>query len=243
MWSTDLDDAGQQTGQDVAPCLSAEQMGRIVVHLQTTYGRKFGQQWEGVSIDAFKATWARALADLTAQEIEVGLAACMLRPWPPTLPEFMLLCRPWMEPEIAFQQAVKGLMARQQGKRGYWAHPAIYWAALRIGNHDMLAGNWQTLKTRWEAAFRHLLAQGNLHPVPEPAQALPAPGQTRTDRQTAQAQCQKIQRMAAAALNTPQADKLQWARNILVNPKGRTLTVIQMAQRALGVGVGGTVAC
>jgi len=208
---------------------------KLIQRLVMTYGTRFWQAYEGITEAELAQHWAEELASFEGAEIAAGLSACKTRPWPPTLPEFMALCRPWMEPEIAFQQAVKGLMARKQGKRGYWAHPAVYWTAVRIGEHDMLAGNWQTLKTRWEAAFRHLLAQADLLPVPEPAQALPAPGQTRTDRQTAQAQCQKIQRMAAQALNTQQADKLQWARNILANPKGRTLTVIQMARRALGV--------
>jgi len=209
----------------------------LINDLHLTYGTRFLQAWEGVSKAELALRWARALADVAPQEISTGLAACMLRPWPPTLPEFVMLCRPWMEPEIAFQQAVKGMMARQQGKRGYWAHPAIYWAALRIGSHDILAGNWQTLKIRWEAAFRHLLAQTNLHPVPAPAQALPAPGASALSKDEAHRLAAQVRQMMgqtpAPAANVK--DHKAWARRILENPKGRTITVVKMARQALGL--------
>jgi len=208
---------------------------KLIDALHLTYGTRFLQAWERIDMAKLAWHWGEELVGFTEAEIAAGLAACKTRLWPPTLPEFMLLCRPWMEPEIAFQQAVKGLMARQQGKRGYWAHPAVYWAAVKIGNHDMLAGSWQTLKTRWEAAFRHVLAQSNLHPVPEPAQALPAPGAVSLSRDEANRLIAQVRQMTGE-MATPGSnvkDHKAWARRILANPAGRTIAVVRMAQEAL----------
>jgi len=220
-----------------AVLLSRDHVATLLAELRAIYGAKFDQQWTNIVPEKMEQVWAQHLGGLSQQEMQTGIAACMLRPWPPTLPEFMRLCRPWMEPEIAFQQAVKGLMARQQGKHGYWAHPAVYWAALRIGNHDMLSGSWQTLKTRWEAAFGYLLAQKDLHPVPEPAQALPAPGSASLSREEAHRLAAQVRQMTGETA-TPASkvtDTKAWARRILDNPKGRTHTVAKMARRALGL--------
>lgn len=59
-----------------------------------TYGHRwagaYGQNPDGVAA----ATWATGLAGLTSQQIAAGLRACLTHGdgWPPTLPEFRVLC-------------------------------------------------------------------------------------------------------------------------------------------------------
>jgi len=213
---------------------------KLIDALHLTYGTRFLQAWERIDMAKLAWHWGEEMAGFTEAEIAAGLSACKTRPWPPTLPEFMFLCRPWLEPEIAFQQAVKGMMSRRQGKQGYWAHPAVYWTAQRLGEHDMLSGSWQTLKTRWEAAFRHLLAQNDWHPIPAPAVQLPAPGAASLSREEANRLAAQVRQMTGETA-TPGGnvtDHKAWARRILANPKGRTIAVIRSAQQALGLDVG-----
>jgi hypothetical protein len=44
-------------------------------------------------------TWLAGLVDMTPEELRTGLVACMTwePEWPPTLPQFRLLCRPIRE--------------------------------------------------------------------------------------------------------------------------------------------------
>lgn len=202
---------------------------RVIERLHLLYGSKFMQQWDGIDKATMVRAWAEQLAGFTGDEVSAGLAACGNRPFAPTLPEFKRLCRPWLEPEVAFRLAVTGMQSRRAGEIGAWPHPAVYWAAAEIGNHDMLNQAWQTLKSRWEAAYSIQLTRQSWDDVPVPAVALPAPGGTAATKEQADA---GIQAMAAAAIEKPR-DPKAWAKKILANPKGRSPTVVGMARRVL----------
>lgn len=202
---------------------------RVIERLHLLYGAAFMRQWDGIDKAVMVHAWAEQLAGFTGDEVSAGLTACGNRPFAPTLPEFKRLCRPWLDPEVAFRLAVTGMQGRRAGEIGSWPHPAVYWAAVEIGNHDMLNQSWQTLKSRWEAAYSIQLACQSWDDVPAPAAALPAPGQTAATKEQADA---GIKAMAAAAIEKPR-DPKAWAKKILANPKGRSPTVVAMARRAL----------
>ncbi len=56
------------------------------------YGQKFTNSYG----DAPNETWTQALASITQKELSAGVRACLLREdtWPPSLPEFLRMCRP-----------------------------------------------------------------------------------------------------------------------------------------------------
>lgn len=56
------------------------------------YGHKWASQYGDVPCD----TWARGLADMSSADIGQGLKACLRsgEGWPPSLPEFRVLCKP-----------------------------------------------------------------------------------------------------------------------------------------------------
>lgn len=140
------------------------------------------------AIHAWEMTWAEAFADerITPREVADGLRNCRrLYDWPPSLPEFLRACRPELDEQAAYHEAVAGMIERERGGTGTWSHPAIYWAAVRIGRRDILANGYQAMRGRWEAALRDVLAQGEWSPVPEPTRALPAPGQATISREEA----------------------------------------------------------
>jgi len=216
------------------PCGWAE---RLIERMQALYGAQFARQWESVTPERLPEIWAEELAGFAGAEIAAGLTACKTRQWPPTLPEFMTLCRPWLDAEVAFRQAVAGMTARRNGETGHWSHPAVYWAAVRVGTHDLLACGWQTMRKRWETAFAEMLAQGQWRPVPAPAPQLPAPGAASLSRDEANRLAAQVRQMTGetATPGSNVKDHKAWARRILDNPKGRTIAVVRMAQQALGL--------
>lgn len=59
------------------------------------YGAKFADQWRGIDPAKVRAMWAEKLAGFAdkPQAIKSALDALDERPFPPTLPEFLQLCR------------------------------------------------------------------------------------------------------------------------------------------------------
>lgn len=68
---------------------------RLFSKLSALYGSKFSDLWRGTDAVEVKALWASKLAGFYQIPgcIKAALDACDDRPWPPTLPEFLGLCR------------------------------------------------------------------------------------------------------------------------------------------------------
>lgn len=168
-------------------------LGALVVNeMHLLYGAKFAQQWEGLTPRELKDSWNQKLAGLDEAQVRRGLVACMTREWPPTLPEFVKLCCPWMAPEVAYHEAVRGMSARKRGEIGIWSHPAVYWAAVGVSTVDLLSSTYGSIKARWEKTLSDELAKGAWPDIPEPRQALPAPGQTLATKAEAAAALKKM---------------------------------------------------
>ncbi len=179
-----------------APCGGAEQqqpqlVERVFERLAAMYGGKLADLWRGCDMACVKQTWAAALAGYRHDEIRRGLQGCLTRPWPPTLPEFLSLCRPPVDPETAYREAVEQILRRDDGM-DQWSHPAIYWTAARVTAHDLLGSSWIGIKARWTAALSEELAKGGWPEVPPRRPALVAPGQTLTSREEGKRRCAEI---------------------------------------------------
>jgi len=165
---------------------------RLFERLLAMYGRKFADMWGCVEIASLKATWAKALADLTPEEIGAGLARCLERDWPPTLPEFRALCRRQQSQETAFIEAV-----RRFPRRDGWSDPAVYWAAAAIGSYDLSHSAYTTIRARWEDALDY--ARRNPKPIPDEVpheRRMMAPA-TRTEEEERQASLEAAARVMA----------------------------------------------
>lgn len=159
--------------------LPASWIERIFQRLTAFYGSRFADMWRGCDLDAVKSIWAQELAGFTKDELAAGIAACRNLEWPPTLPTFMKLCRPALDYERAFLEAVEQMRKRETGD-DRWSTPAIYWAAVKLGS-DLSAYPYQSIKGRWQAALDEAIEAirtGKLPAeVPKRREALPAPGQ------------------------------------------------------------------
>ncbi|QBH21047.1 hypothetical protein EYC51_16970 [Alcaligenes faecalis] len=202
---------------------------RLFMRLSVMYGQQFAAQWASVNEQAMKSAWAQDLAGFTGDEIAAGVEACKSRRYVPNLPEFMMLCRPALDPVTAHAEAVLGMQDRKRGEMGEWSHPAVYWAAVKIGAHDLLSLSFSVVRARWERILRDSFAKGAWDAVPAPSLALPAPGADVTCNAEAQ---KKIEAIAAQS-QKPRKDSKGWARKILDNQKGRSPAVLAMARAAL----------
>ena len=155
------------------------------------YGKRFLDQWANVEPDALKAHWAQQLATLNELELKRGLQRLDQCTWPPTLPEFRQLCRAAQDYEAAFYEAVREMHRRRNGL-DEWSEPAVFWAAVRMGN-DLGARPYEQLRNRWREAVDSALADvrsgklANEVPPYRPALGLPEPGAVRTAESTAAA--------------------------------------------------------
>lgn len=147
---------------------------RIFGRMAAMYGARFADMWRGCNLGEVKGTWAHSLTGYSADEIARGLQACTQHDWPPTLPEFLRMCRAAPDLEAEFVKAVEQMRLRAEGKDS-WPNPVFYWAAVRIGG-DLLNMPYSAIKRRWKAAIDEVSMGGSLNPVPPRLEALPAPG-------------------------------------------------------------------
>jgi len=172
---------------------------RIFQRLTAFYGSRFADMWRGCDLEAVKSIWAQELAGFTKDELATGIAACRGLEWPPTLPTFMKLCRPPLDYERAFNEAVEQMRRRETGE-DRWSMPAIYWAAVKIGT-DLRALPYASLKGRWQAALDEAIdgiRSGKLPAeIPQRHNALPAPSQCSVPPEIARQRIADIREMLA----------------------------------------------
>jgi hypothetical protein len=172
--------------------------------MEDRYGSMWADRYGAFPRERVKATWAADLADMSREEIARGVHACRDLRFPPTLAEFRLLCRPPIDYESAFLEAVEQMRKRQHGG-DTWSHPAIYWASAKLGC-DLQAHPYQAIKGRWRALLDEAIddvRSGKLpKDVPIRRDALPAPGQCSVPLDEAKSRIAGIKAMMAKKIAT-----------------------------------------
>ena len=148
----------------------------LIDHLFNRLDGLYPNRWRAAfagqqAIDNWREAWAEGFCHeaLTLEDVRVGLHACRTRfSWPPSFAEFVSACRPNLEPEAAHAEAVRQLRLRGYG-RDEWSHPAIFWAAMSVGEHDLRSSSWLMIRERWTNALRKEIARRNWEPVPRAA--------------------------------------------------------------------------
>lgn len=161
-------------------------MDRLFNRLDGTYPNRWRAAFgTDAAIANWREAWAEAFAEegITPEEIKRGIVECRKRyDWPPSLPEFLRACRPPLDFEASFAEAVKQMRLRYDDGSDRWSSPAIYWAAVEIGDFDLRSKPYPSLKGKWEKALTEAVAGIKVGTVPNEVPphriALPAPGQT-----------------------------------------------------------------
>lgn len=161
------------------------------------YGSRFADMWRHSDVMRVKALWTSALSGFSMDEVRQGLYACRRLAWPPSLPEFLCLCRPEPDAQAAFCEAQVQVSRRALGQ-DVWPERALYWAAVAFGFYDLRSMSWQTARTRWMRIWQEKRAiEAELPPVPPVREALPAPGKSLADRETARQRLADLKEMLA----------------------------------------------
>lgn len=137
----------------------------VFTRLTAQFGAKLLDHW--AAIPGVREEWGQALVSLHPLEIDRGLRATQGRAFVPTLGEFMLLCRPALDPETAWHEAAAGMAARDRGDTGEWSHPAIYRAATAFA-WELRASTHAAQRKAWAIRLQRELARG-WGEVPPPA--------------------------------------------------------------------------
>jgi hypothetical protein len=171
-----------------------DSMTILYERLEAKYPRLWEQSFKGAgSIQTWKEEWASSFERerITPDEVKTGLD-CVARRYPdfpPTEGQFLNCCRPPVDYESAFEEAIKQFHLRETGD-DCWSHPAIYWAAITIGSFELRNATWKTIQRRWKAALDKAMSDRPYMQVPPPRVALPSPGKTSISEEEA---AQRIQ--------------------------------------------------
>ncbi|WP_148716859.1 replication protein P [Chitinolyticbacter meiyuanensis] len=135
----------------------------------------FSGQWRSrfpdeQAVENWCREWAAGLHDemVTFAMVKNGLEQLRRQMgdevYPPTLPEFVAMCKGLPDMESAFMEA-----QLQAGAMNFdedvWSHPAIYWAAVDFGMQALRLTTWKASKARWVRLLSARLS-GVCSPVP-----------------------------------------------------------------------------
>ena len=182
----------------------------ILSEMKMLFGNLFDKQWINVGFPEMVEFWERKLSGFTPDELRRGYKALSGLKFPPTLPEFMQLCRPPVDPVKAYYEAVKGLQERRFGRMGEWSHPAIFWTASKMA-FDLLNQTHPQVKARFEKALDDEFSRTSWPEIPAVSAALPPP---KVDREKAKADAEAALKRIGAANAVPSANgNGQWILN------------------------------
>ncbi len=178
-------------------------MEKIFQRMEDRYGSLWADRYGAFPRSRVMRSWAEDLADMSRDELARGVSACRDRKFPPTLPEFRELCRPALDYERAFLEAVEQMRKRETGA-DTWSTPAVYWAAVKVGQ-DLRAHPYAMVKGRWAAALDEAIdavRTGKLtNEIPPRHEALPTPGQCSVPPEVAKQRLARIRDMLAGKMS------------------------------------------
>lgn len=156
-------------------------MDRLFNRLDGMYPSLWAKNFASVTnIQNWREAWAEAFCEerITFDEVMSGIRACRKsHQFPPTLPEFLQLCRAPIDYDKSFFEAVTQMGVRrrpavkfvndqivQEFGKDLWSNPAIYWAAIAMGKDLDLS--YRDIRSRWHYELDRVLA-GEVKPVPQ----------------------------------------------------------------------------
>lgn len=164
-------------------------------------------------------------------EVQFGLDNCpkMYPVYPPTVGEFIGACRPPLDAQKSFYEAVEGMAARDMGLEFTWSHPAIYWAAVTVG-FELRVSPYDRVAARWSSVLRDVHARGQWMEIKPPSKQLPWVAQPSQAGRDAAGQIRDM--------SIDMSDSLAWARKLVAkDASGEQVGfyALKEAKKALGL--------
>lgn len=210
-------------------------------HLYNRFDGAFPHKWRSnfkdeQSIENWRLTWSSQFdaIGLTFEEVRRGLEVCERSlDWPPSLSEFVRACRPALNAEQAFHEAVQGLAKRDLGEDFAYSSPAIYWASVELG-FELRCMTFAQLAPRWKIALDYQVSLGQWEKIESAKKQLGFQKQvTASGLEHAEKARQSFKRADDAI------DYLAWARKIMqrlqAGDRSVPLQVEKNAREALGL--------
>jgi len=168
-------------------------------------------------IENMKRVWAEKIRanDLKMADVRAGLKAAERLKWPPTWGEFLEICKPSVNIDAAIYEAIEQIRLRQQGE-DQWSNAAFYWAAIKVGERDMLGQTFSQIKPLFERALKVVLS-GEVLPVPPRVARLEAPEKTPEQMEQDRLRIDAIARKAYTPAKSVREvmGNIGWARRIV----------------------------
>ena len=174
--------------------LSVLLIEEIFKRLQGRFGNKFLSNYVigslndrglDVGVENAKEVWAIQLSGYKPEEIKRGLDHTYT--YTPDCDSFSLACRPPLDYESAYNEAVQQMQRRSENK-DVWSNPKIFHAARMIGN-DLNNYPYQSIKWRWKTALdkaSEMVESGELSDeIPDRKVELPSPGKSTISKEEA----------------------------------------------------------
>jgi hypothetical protein len=201
---------------------SADPMDWLFGQLHGLFGNKLLDGWRSghvvdgkdTGIENMKTIWGEKIRsnELRMSDIKRALAGAERLKWPPTWGEFLELCRPAINVDAAIYEAVEQMRARQTGA-DVWTDPAIFWAAVKVGEYEVSSLSFSQLKPRFEAALAKVL-ESEVLPVPAWVPALAAPGASVSTKEYGRKRLEELG-ASSAFKKTPKGANIGWANRII----------------------------
>lgn len=113
--------------------LPSEWVDRLFLRLSVMYGAKWAAMWDGVPLADVKDGWATALARFSGETLGRALENC--GQFPPTLPEFVEICRTSAVPSHHYFPALPAPEPTRNNKAAHKAFDlAKSWTGKRKGD-------------------------------------------------------------------------------------------------------------
>lgn len=224
---------------DVHPALGISFIDHLFNRLDGAYPHKWRSNFQNQqAIDNWAESWVEAFEEegISAADVKVGLRECRRKfAWPPSCSEFILACRPSLDPLTAYHEALTGLEARGKGEMGTWSHRAIFWAAslLRV---DLMGQSYGQIKDRWASALKSQMERNEWAEIPQARVMLPAPNVSPAAKQNAAKMLNELG--ASSILCRKGEDHKRWAKKILDRQErgDKTLTTYQIREAKMALG-------
>ena len=219
------------------PSVPTRWVDSLFIKMQDCYGNRFLDQYLHIDLGKVKVLWGQQMYLLNANELRRGVAALLTREWPPSLAEFIKMCKLVIDPEAAYFEALKQGMAREAGKENTWSSPAIFWAWKTVGGYEFRTQSYTQLKGRWSRVLADECAKGEWPPIPSMLLQLGADMKSTSISARGVEELDKaIHEIQRKQTDDPE-DHLRWAKEIEQKQKrGESVPLIasKMAQEALG---------
>ncbi|MEJ7804318.1 MAG: replication protein P [Telluria sp.] len=199
-------------GDPTGRLLSA--IDRLYARFASMYMHKWSSHFTSADmIEDWKKAWSSALLmnGVTFQLAFEGIERCSREypKWPPSEGEFVALCKPALDYEQAFYDAVRLMQKRAMNDPAdpdIWPEPAVYWAAQDFGQFELRQVTYGQASTRWKKLLDNRRGP-DCPAVPQYAPQLAAPARNADGVAITSAEAKEAARAALRALVTRRPSK------------------------------------